>query len=162
VSLGSRLGDATTRRRRHVRVALLGAALLAVGALLVFAVDDGDEPSTEFTGAAAAECEAFSERIDREFELLFPDEPPGEAAVAEYLSRAFADTMDELVATLRGLDGSEVAEGAIDDLAERLAEVRADPGPFARRERLVAEGIAEQFDELGLPACGSEFLAGPS
>lgn len=162
MSLGDRLGDRPTRRRRHLRVAVLGAALLTLAAFLVFAVDDADEGGADFTAAATATCEQFSERVAREYELTFPEDPANDAAEAEYLSRAFADTMDELVVTLRGLEGSESAAAAIDALAARLAEVRADPLPFASGERPIAEGVAEQFDDLGLPACGSDFLAGSS
>ena len=157
MSLGTRLGNADTRRRRHVRFAILAAALLAVAALLVFLVDD-DGASEDFVAAADAECVAFSERVAEEYELSFPEGPPSEEAVAEYLSHAFADTMDELVVALRALDGSDAAAGAIDALDARIQEVRADPAPYAARELFVADGVAEQFDELGLTACGSDFL----
>jgi hypothetical protein len=117
--------------------------------------DDGD--AAEFTEAATAECDAFSERLANEFELSFPEGPPNEEAIAEYLSRAFADTMDDLVAALRALEPGAEATAAIDALEARIAEVRADPMPYARREQFVGDGVAEQFDELGLTACGSDF-----
>lgn len=161
MNLGARLGDAATRRRRHRRVALLGAGLVAVAAVLVFAVDD-DGGGDDFAADATAACEQYGERVAREYELTFPEGPVNDAAEAEYLSRAFADTMDELVATLRGLDGSDDAAAAIDALDERIAEVRADPLPFAAGERPIAGGVAEQFDELGIPACGSDFLTASS
>ena len=157
MSLGSRLGNADTRRRRHVRFAAVAGVLLAIAALLVFLVDD-DGTSEDFVAAANAECEAFSERVAAEYELSFPEGSPSEEADAEYLSHAFADTMDELVVALRALDGSDAATGAIDALDARIQEVRADPVPFAAGDRFVAEGVAEQFDELGLTACGSDFL----
>jgi hypothetical protein len=158
VSLSERLGDADTRRRRHIRFAILAAVLVAIAALLVFFVDGDDDRATpEFTEAATAECEAFSERVANEFELSFPEGPPNEEAIAEYLSRAFADTMDDLVAALRALEPGADATEAIDALDARIDEVRADPSAFASGDRFVGEGIAEQFDELGLPACGSDF-----
>jgi hypothetical protein len=156
VSLGSRLGNADTRRRRHVRFAILAGVLLAIAALLVFLVDD-EGASEDFVAAANAECEAFSERLANEYELSFPEGPPSEAAVAEYISRAFADTMDDLVAALRALEGSDAAADAIDALDARIQEVRADPAPYAAGDEFMFDGIAEPFDELGLTACGSDF-----
>ena len=158
MSLGSRLGNADTRRRRHVRFGILALALLAIAAVLVFFVDD-DGASEDFTAAATAECEAFDARVASEFELSFPEGTPSDEAVAEYLSHAFADTIDELVAALRALEGSDDAAEAIDALEARIQEVRADPVPYAAGERFVADGVAEQFDELGLTACGSDFLS---
>jgi cell pole-organizing protein PopZ len=158
VSLSERLGNAATRRRRHTRAAAAAIALLAVGAILVFAVDD-EPDEVDATEALAAECTSFGERVAREYELSFPEGPVDDAAEAEYLSRAFADTMDELVASLRAIDGDDGdAAAAIDALDARIDEVRADPVPFATNERAIGEGVAEQFDELGLPSCGSEFL----
>jgi hypothetical protein len=158
VSLGTRLGNADTRRRRHVRFAILAAALLAIGMVLVFFVDDDDDGgSTDFATAATAECEAFSERLAAEYELSFPEGPPNQGAVAEYISHAFADTMDDLVAALRALEGSDVATAVLDDLDTRIQEVRADPAPYAAGEAFMFDGVAEQFDELGLTACGSDF-----
>lgn len=160
MNVGARLGDAETRRRRHVRVAILAAVLLAVAAVLVFVLGDEDAPSASagFQEAANATCGEFSDRIEREFELSFPEGVPSDEAVAEYLSHAFADTMEDLVAELRQLDGADAAAGAVDDLEARIAEVRAEPLPYATGERFVADGIAERFDDLGLTACGSEFL----
>ena len=158
MSLGSRLGNADTRRRRHVRVTVLAVVLLAIAALLVFLVDDGgDDAPEDFVAAANAECEAFSERLANEYELSFPEGPPNEEAVAEYISHAFADTMDDLVATLRSLEGSDAAADPIDALDARIQEVRADPAPYAAGDEFMFDGIAEPFDEVGLTACGSDF-----
>ena len=157
MSLGSRLGNADTRRRRHVRFAIVAGVLLAIAGLLVFLVDDEGTSSEDFVAAANAECEAFSERLADEYELSFPEGPPSEEAVAEYISHAFADTMDDLVAALRALEGSDAAAGAIDSLDARIQEVRADPAPYAAGDEFMFDGIAEQFDELGLTACGSDF-----
>jgi ABC-type transporter Mla subunit MlaD len=159
-ALSRRLGDRGTRRRRHQRFAVAAIALLVLAAVLVLAFgDEGDD----FRSEATATCEAFGDRIQREFALTFPEGAPGAEAEAEYLSRAFADTMDELVATLRDLDGAESASEAIDALAARIAEVRADPASFvAAREDPFAAGVAPAFDRLDLPACGSEFFAAPS
>lgn len=157
MSLGERLGDADTRRRRHIRFAIIAATLLAIAAILVFLVGDDEPAPTDFTDAASAECEAFSERLANEYELSFPEGPPNQAAVAEYISRAFADTMDDLVASLRALEGSEVAADALDALDARIQELRTDPEPYASGEAFLLDGIAEDFDELGLTACGSDF-----
>ena len=77
VSLGSRLGNADTRRRRHVRVAIVAGVLVAIAALLVFLVDDGDDDASEdFVAAANAECEAFSERLRERVRAELPRGPP--------------------------------------------------------------------------------------
>jgi hypothetical protein len=157
VSLGERLGDAETRRRRHIRFAILAAVLVSIAAVLVFLIEDDEPAPVDFTAAANAECEAFAARLADEYELSFPEGPPNQAAVAEYISRAFADTMDELVAALRALEGSEVATDALDALDARIEELRTDPEPYAAGEAFLLDGIAEDFDELGLTACGSDF-----
>lgn len=156
MSVSSRLGDASTRRRRHIRFAILAAVLLALAAVLVFVVGD-DDGSGDFVTEANATCEEFSERLADEFELSFPEGTPNDDAVAEYLSHAFADTMDDLVAELRLLEPDPDAAAVIDDLEVRIDEVRADPMPYATNEAFVGDGISEQFDELGLTACGSDF-----
>jgi hypothetical protein len=133
--------------------------LVTLAVVLVVFADGGDDEG--FDDAAAGTCDRFGERIRDEYALSFPEGPPTSAAEAEYLANAFADTMDELVAELRALDGSEVADGALDDLDARIAEIRADPEAFvAARSNPFAEDIAPQFDELGIRACGSEFLGG--
>ena len=157
MSLGARLGDTSTRRRRHIRIAILAVALLAIAAVLVFLVDD-DDGSDDFATGATAECEAFSDRLANEYELSFPEGAPTEEAIAEYLSHAFADTMDELVVALRALEPTGDEAAAVDALDARIQEVRADPGPYARQEVFVGDGTSEQFDELGIPACGSDFV----
>jgi hypothetical protein len=155
------LGDTDTRRRRHRRVAVVAAALLAVAAVLVFVLDDGD---AGFEEEATAVCEDFSDRIQREFALSFPEGAPSAEAEAEYLSHAFADSMDELVVELRALDGaSDDATAAIDDLEVLVADIRADPATYVEaRENPFAADVAPAFDAAGLPACGSEFFPAPS
>jgi hypothetical protein len=164
-ALSRRLGGAAERRRRHRRFAAVAALLLAVAAVLVFVVGEDDDSEAGFAAAATATCESFAERIRSEFALSFPDgAAPNAEAEAEYLSRAFADTMDDLVAELRTLEGSDGDDpaGAIDALAARIAEIRADPLPVAEAAtNPFAEDVSPRFDELGVPACGSEFF-GPS
>jgi hypothetical protein len=162
--LSRRLGGAAQRRRRHRRFAVVAALLLAVAAVLVFVVGDEDGDGG-FADQATATCETFAARIRSEFALSFPDgAAPNVDAEATYLSRAFADTMDDLVAELRTLDGSDGdgASDAIDALEARIAEIRADPLPIAEAAtNPFAAQVAPRFDDLGVPACGSEFF-GPS
>jgi hypothetical protein len=132
--------------------------------VLVFVLgDDGGDGG--FADQASATCESFAERIRSEFALSFPEgAAPNAEAEATYLSRAFADTMDDLVAELRTLDGSDGGDAvaAIDALSARIAEIRADPLPVAEAAaNPFAEEVAPRFDDLGIPACGSEFF-GPS
>jgi hypothetical protein len=131
--------------------------VLAVAAVLVFAFDDEPDP---FEADATAVCEEFGDRIQREFALSFPEGPPSTDAEAEYLSHAFADTMDELVAALEDLEPPSDAQATIDALAARVAEIRADPATFVEaRENPFAADVAPAFDDLDLPACGSELFA---
>ena len=152
------LGDEGVRRRRHRRVAAAAVFLLVLAAVLVFVF--GDDGPDSFAEEATAVCNTYSERIQSELALSFPEGAPSAEAEAEYLSHAFADTMDELVAALRDLDGSDEAAAAIGALEARVAEIRADPATFvAAREDPFAQDVAPMFDELGVPACGSEFFA---
>ena len=160
-NLSRRLGGAEQRRRRHRRFAIGAALLLAVAAVLVFLVGD-DDGDGGFADQATATCESFAQRIRSEFALSFPEgAAPNAEAEATYLSRAFADTMDELVAELRTLDGSDRgdAAAAIDALSARVAEIRADPLPVAQAAaNPFAEDVGPRFDDLGVPACGSDFF----
>lgn len=161
------LGGPAVRRRRHRRFLLLAVVLLLVaGALVVLGGDDDDgDLATGTTEAAtydsAAEaCTAFEQRLLDEFELSFPEGPPTPEAEAEYLSRAFADTTEDLVVALRSLDPPGAAS-AIDALDALVQQLRDDPSigvgtnPFAPT-------VAPAFDAAGLPECGSEFLGGPT
>lgn len=132
--------------------------LLVVAGFLIFVAGDdgGDGPGDE----AVATCTAFRDRIRSEYRLSFPEGGPlNEEAAAEYLSHAFADTMDELVAELRGLDLDGDAAAAVGALADRIGEVRAAPADFVHRNPL--DDLADRFEAAGLAACGSE-LFGPS
>ena len=155
------LGDTDTRRRRHRRFAAVAVGLLAVAAVLVFVVDEDDDG---FQEDATAVCTDFSERIQQEFALSFPEGAPSTEAEAEYLSHAFADTMDELVAELRAVEGAgDEATAAIDDLEALVADIRVDPASYVdARENPFAADVAPAFDDAGLPACGSEFFPAPS
>lgn len=160
------LGGPDARHRRHRRFVLLAVVLLVVaGALVVLGGDDdGDddgsgEGATAF-GSAAEACTAFEQRLLDEFELSFPEGAPTPDAEAEYLSHAFADTTEELVATLRAIDpdGAEAAVDALDDLVQQLRDdptIGVGANPFAPT-------VAPAFDAAGLPECGSEFLGGPN
>ena len=162
MDLSRRLGGPTERRRRHRRVVFGAVVLLAVAGLLVFVIGDDSDGDGAFRELATASCVSFGERIQREFELTFPDGTPSQEAEAEYLSRAFADTMDELVAELRSHEGAGDAAAAIDGLAARIAELRSDPERFAAAAaNPFRDDVAPRFDALDIPACGSEFL-GPS
>lgn len=154
--LAQRLGGPAARQRRHRRAAFLAVALLAVAAVLLLVGGDDDGG---FTSDAGAVCEDYGDRIQREYALSFPEGPINDEAAAQYLSRAFADTMDELIVELRHLEPpADVAE-VLDALVARLDEVRSTPEDFVLASPLA--GIAEQFDEVDLGACGSEFLATP-
>lgn len=131
--------------------------LLAVAGVLVFALGDGGDDDG-LTERATATCAGFAERVQDEFTLSFPDGVPNDAAYAEYLARAFADTMEELVAELRAAEpGGDVA-AIVDALADRVADVRATPADFVAANPFTEVGA--RFDRAGLPACGSEFFAG--
>jgi hypothetical protein len=127
--------------------------------VLLFVLDDGEDG---FEEQATAVCQEFDERIREEFALSFPEGPPTVAAESEYLANAFADTVEEMAAELRALDGGEEATAAIDALEARVDEIRADPDTFvAARANPFSEDVAPLFDNLGVPACGSEFLGDP-
>jgi hypothetical protein len=137
---------------------VLAAVLLAVAAVLLFVLDDDEG---DFADQATTTCEAAAQRVRDELALSFPEGPPSAAAEAEYLGQAFADAMDDLVADLRALDGSDAAAEAVDALEARIAEIRDDPQRFVdARADPFAEDVAPRFDELDLPACGSEFFGG--
>ena len=164
------LGGPAERRQRHRRFVLVAVVLLLVaGALVVLGGDDGEDrddgdaptgttEAVETFATAAEACTAFEQRLLDEFELSFPEGPPTPEAEAEYLSHAFADTTEELVAALRSLDPAG-AEPAVDELDALVQQLRDDPSigvgvnPFAAR-------VAPAFDAAGLPECGSEFLGG--
>jgi hypothetical protein len=155
---------------------LLAVVLLVVaGALVVLGGDDDDgssgdrraggsddgsgEDAGTFVSAAEA-CTAFEQRLLDELELSFPEGAPTPEAEAEYLSHAFADTTEELVATLRAIDpdGAEAAVDALDDLVQQLRDdptIGVGANPFAPT-------VAPAFDAAGLPECGSAFLGGPN
>lgn len=140
-------------------MALVGAGTLVVAAVLVFVLGD-EGPEGGFRNQATATCTEFSDRIRREFALTFPEGAPSAAAEAEYLSRAFADTMDELVEALRALEPGAGATEAIDGLAARIDEIRAEPDRFvAAQANPFDDDVAPRFDALDLAACGSEFFA---
>ena len=136
---------------------MLGVLLLVVAGVLV--VLGGNDDDDGFDSLVEA-CTTFAGTVRDEYALSFPEGAPlTDAAGAEYLSHAFADTMDELVAELRALEPSSEVLGAIDALAVRIDEVRATPEDFVHANPL--DAIAERFDEVDLAACGSEFFAAP-
>ena len=162
------LGGPAARRRRHRRAVLLGVVLLLVAGALVVAGggddDDGggdaDEVTTGQTFTSAAEaCTAFEARLLRELELSFPQGAPTPDAEGEYLSRAFADTTQELVDVLRDLDPPDAAD-AVDALQALVDQLREDPSVGIGTNPFAAE-VAPAFDDAGLPECGSEFLGAP-
>jgi hypothetical protein len=160
VDLRRRLGGPAIRRRRHRRFAVVAVALLLLAGILLLVGGDDDGDVRE---QAAATCAQYGARVQRELELSFPEGAPSAEAQAEYLSRAFADTMDELVATLQGLDGfggDEELAAAVDALGERIDEIRAEPDRFvAAAEDPFAADVAPAFDDLGVAACGSELFS---
>lgn len=144
--------------------------LLVAGVLVVLGGDDDDGSTTTdddgvlatdqtFTSAAEA-CAAFEARLVRELELTFPEGAPTPEAEAEYLSRAFADTNQELVDALRALDPPG-AGAAVDALQSLVDQLREDPSAGIGSNPFAAE-VAPAFDAAGLPECGSEFLGSPS
>lgn len=161
------LGGPATRRRRHRRFVLLAVVLLLVAGALVLAGGDDDggtdeeEVVTEQTFASAAEaCAAFEARLVRELELTFPEGAPTPEAEADYLSRAFADTNQDLVDVLRDLAPAG-ADDAIDALQALVDQLRDDPSIGVGTNPFAAE-VAPAFDAAGLPECGSEFLGSSS
>lgn len=132
--------------------------LLLVAAFLVFGLDD-DADDDSVAERASEVCAEFSARVQRELELSFPEGVPTDAAAAEYLGRAFVDTMDELVVDLRALEPEGEDAAAIDALAERIAEVRASPEAFVADDPF--QEVAARLDAQGMAACGSAFFPGP-
>lgn len=144
-----------------MRLALVAVVLLVVAAgLLLLAPSDGDD---SFEDRAAATCTEFADRVRAEQALSFPNGAPSDDARNEYLSHAFVDTMDALVAELRGLRPPGEVTGALDDLSARIDALRADPAAFfpVFADPFEAD-IAPVFDRAGLPSCGSEFFAAPA
>ena len=101
----------------------------------------------------------FEGRLRNEFELSFPDGVPTPEAEETYLSRAFADTTQELVDALAALEpsGGDAQDG-IEAMQALVDQLRVEPSigvgtnPFAPT-------VAPPFDAAGVPACGSGFLA---
>ena len=152
-AIARRLGGPARRKRRHRRVAIGAGVLLAVAAgLIVFGGDDGG-----FEDDAGAVCVAYADRIQSEFALSFPDGPATPEAFGEYLSHAFADTMDDLLGELDALDPPDGAAAVLDGYRAVLADVRARPADFATASPF--DDVAAQMDGEGVPACGSEFFA---
>lgn len=152
------LGGPAARRRRHWRIGTLLVALAVVAGYLILVA--GDEGDSSFADAAAATCGEYSERLQREFALSFPEGVPTEAAEEEYLSRAFVDTLDELVAELLDLGPTGDAADAVDLLARTSAALREDPSLGIDVDPFAAE-VRPAFDEVGIEACGSGFLGAP-
>lgn len=151
------LGGASTRRKRHRRFAVGAGALLVVAALLaVFGGgDDGGDPTT--SEAAASICRTFTTRLQHEFQLSFPEGIPTADAQAEYLSHAFADTLDELVGELQAIAPTGDLDFAVGQLAGLAASLRADPSTGIGVDPFSA-GVRAAFDDAGVPDCGSGFL----
>ena len=133
--------------------------LVVAGVLILLGGDDdGGDGDDGFDAAAAEVCTAYTERIQSEFELSFPEGPPTPEAEADYLSHAFVDTVDELVAELEALEPTGDDAAAVESLAAASAAVRADPSLGIGTDPFVAE-VRPAFDDAGIEACGSGFLA---
>lgn len=153
--LARALGGPQARRRRHRRFLLGAIAVLAVAtALLVLGGDDDDG----FAEAATPICDEFETRLRNEFELSFPDGVPTPEAEAEYLSRAFADTTQELVDALAALEPSGDARDGVEAMQAVVDQLRDDPSVGVGENPFTAT-VAPRFDDAGAPACGSGFLA---
>jgi hypothetical protein len=155
-ALSRRLGGPGTRRRRHRRFALVAGVLLLIALGLIFLGGDDDS----FHDEANALCEQYAERVQDEFRLSFPEGVPSDAAFAEYASRAFADTMEELFDELDALEPPADVATIVDGYRAVVTEIRARPEDFVEANPFTE--LATQFDAEGLPACGSAFFPASS
>jgi hypothetical protein len=153
--LARALGGPQARRRRHRRVLLGAIVLLAVAAALLAIGGDDDDG---FAEAATPICDDFETRLRNEFELSFPDGVPTPEAEATYLSRAFADTTQELVDALAALEPSGDARAGVEAMQALVDQLRDDPSVGVGANPFTAT-VAPRFDDAGAPACGSGFLA---
>jgi hypothetical protein len=153
------LGGPEARRRRHRRVAIVVVVVLFVAGWLIIAGGD-DSGDDGFASAAADVCESYSDQIQEEFQLSFPEGPPSAEAEAEYLSHAFVDTLDQLVVDLRALEPTGDAADAVDALAGVSEQLRSDPSTGLDVDPFAAE-VRQAFDDAGIEECGSGFLAAP-
>lgn len=155
--LARALGGRQVRRRRHRRFLVVAIVLLLVaGVLLAIGGDDGDDG---FAEGATPICDEFETRLRREFELSFPDAVPTPEAEAEYLAHAFADTTQELVTALAALEpeGADARAG-VEAMQALVDQLRTDPSIGVGVNPFEAT-VAPRFDDAGVPACGSRFLA---
>jgi hypothetical protein len=153
--LARALGGPSARRRRHRRF-VLGAVLLLLVAAALLVLGSGEED--DFPGEAAATCDEFEARLRAEFELSFPEGVPTPEAEEIYLSHAFADTTQDLVDALLALEPSGEARAGVDAMQALVDQLRDDPSVGVGANPFTAT-VAPRFDEAGIPACGSGFLA---
>lgn len=156
-ALARALGGPSVRRRRHRRFIAAAVLLLVVAAaLVVLGDDDGNDGG--FAAAATPVCDRFEERLRAEFELSFPEGVPTAEAEEIYLSHAFADTTQELVDELAALEPTGEARGGVEAMQELVDRLREEPSIGVGANPFTA-AVAPRFDEAGVPACGSGFLA---
>jgi hypothetical protein len=152
-ALSRRLGGPGSRRRRHRRFALVAGVLLLLALGLIFLGGDDDD----FDEDATALCERYAQRVQDEVRLSFPEGVPSNAAFAEYASHAFADTMEELFDELDGLEPPADVATIVAGYRAVVADIRARPDDFVTANPFAE--LANEFDDEGLPACGSAFFA---
>jgi hypothetical protein len=154
--LARALGGRQARQRRHRRFLIGAIALLVVAGVLLAVGGEGDDG---FAEDAAPICDEFEARLRSEFELSFPDAIPTPEAEAEYLSHAFADTTQELVAALAALEPDDAdARAGVEAMQALVDQLRTDPSVGVGTNPFEAT-VAPRFDDAGVPACGSRFLA---
>ena len=153
--LARALGGPAARRRRHRRFLVGAIVLLLVAGALLFLDRNGDDG---FADEATPICDQFEERLRNEFELSFPEGVPTPEAEEIYLSRAFADTTQDLVDELAALDPTGDALEGVEAMQALVDQLREDPSVGVGANPFTAT-VAPRFDDAGAPACGSGFLA---
>lgn len=152
--LARALGGPSARRRRHRRF-VVGAILLLLVAAALLVLGSGED---DFVDEAATTCDEFEDRLRAEFRLSFPEGVPTPEAEEIYLSHAFADTTQDLVDALDALEPSGEARAGVEAMQALVDELRDDPSVGVGANPFTAT-VAPRFDEAGILACGSGFLA---
>jgi hypothetical protein len=148
VALARRLGSRSTRRRRHLKVAVAAALLCAVAGVLLL-VDRGQRAGQP-DGLAEA-CTANNREISTAYHALVDAAVDPDAAVEGFLGDAFVDLVRARADAVDALHPRDPVPGLVDQWRSIADAIEASPADAVTVNPFSA--VNDGWRAAGLAAC---------